>query len=112
MGAEYIKEADFAELRTEDKVVVIDFTASWCGPCKLVAPLIDRLAEDYADKARVVKFDIDENREIPKKYGIRGIPAVLYFKNGSMADSVIGATTYEKLSEVLDATISAEAVEA
>lgn len=108
MGAEYIKAADFSSLKTEEKVVVIDFTASWCGPCKLVAPLIDRLSEDYAATAKVVKFDIDEDRDIPKKLGIRGVPAVLYFKTGEMVDSIIGATTYEKLSETLDSAIAGE----
>lgn len=109
MGAEYIKATDFSGLKTEEKVVVIDFTASWCGPCKLVAPLIDRLSEEYADTAKVVKFDIDDDRDIPKKLGIRGVPAVLYFKAGEMVDSIIGATTYEKLSETLDSAIAGEA---
>ncbi|MEO0804092.1 MAG: thioredoxin [Cyanobacteria bacterium J06642_2] len=106
MGAEYIKEADFSTLKTEEKVVVIDFTAAWCGPCKLIAPLIDRLAEEYTETAKVVKFDIDENRDIPKKLGIRGVPAVLYFKAGEMVDSIIGSTTYEKLSATLDSVLT------
>ena len=77
--AEYIQESDFEQLIQNENLVVVDYTATWCGPCRLISPLIDRLAEEYQGKAKVVKIDIDQNPNNAKQYGIRSIPTVLIF---------------------------------
>ena len=89
-----------------DQVVMIDFWAEWCGPCRMVGPIIEQLADDYEGKAIIGKLDVDANQDISVKYGIRSIPTVLYFKNGEIVDKQVGATTksaYEqKLQIFLD----------
>ncbi|MEL6222117.1 MAG: thioredoxin [Cyanobacteria bacterium J06627_8] len=95
-------ESEFDSLLTAESPVVVDCTATWCGPCKLVAPLMDKLSEEYSDRARVFKLDVDSNRSIAKRYSIRSIPAVLFFKNGELAETVVGAKPYEDFSRVLD----------
>jgi thioredoxin 1 len=97
--AEFIKdEAEFETLLAQGKVLVIDCTATWCGPCKLVAPLIDRLAEEYVDRAQVFKLDIDANRAMAKGWGIRSIPAVIFFKAGEQVETIVGVKSYEEFS--------------
>jgi len=100
--ARYVNSDEFFDLRAESSLFVVDCTASWCGPCKLVAPLIDRLADSYADKAVVVKLDMDNNRPVAKEFEIRSIPAVLFFKDGELIDKVIGVSAYEVFSETLE----------
>ncbi len=103
-----ITKANFAEsneleqLIAENKLVVVDYTATWCGPCRVVAPLIDQLAQEYGDRATVVKVDIDQNKDNAKKYGIRSIPAVLVFKNGEVVESLFGTKSYETYSNILE----------
>lgn len=99
--ANFIEANEFSQLLNGEKPLVVDYTATWCGPCRLVAPLIDRLAEEYADKANVVKIDIDQNRDNAKQYGIRSIPAVLIFKGGEVVETLIGKAAYETFSEAL-----------
>jgi len=102
MPAAYIQdEAEFDTLLTAEPLVVIDCTASWCGPCRLIAPLIDKLAEDYGDRAKVLKLDIDANKPIAKRFGIRSIPAVMIFKQGELAETLIGAKPYEEFTAAL-----------
>lgn len=102
MSATYIKdEAEFETLLTSESVFVVDCTATWCGPCRLVAPLIDRLAEEYGDRAKVFKLDLDDNKEIAKRYNIRSIPAVMFFKQGDVAETLVGKKPYEDYSEAL-----------
>ncbi|MEM7064604.1 MAG: thioredoxin [Cyanobacteria bacterium P01_B01_bin.77] len=102
MAADYIPdEAALDELLTNQSLVVVDCTASWCGPCKLVAPLMDQLASEYGDQVTVVKLDIDNNKPIAKRFGIKSIPAVLFFKQGEPVDSVIGAKPYSEFSATL-----------
>lgn len=100
--AAYIQDADFDTLVSEESVVVVDCTASWCGPCKLIAPLIDQLAEAYEGRAKVVKLDLDKNKETAKKFGIRSIPAILIFKQGELVETLVGAAPYETFSSALD----------
>ena len=100
--AEYVQEEQFKKLINQDKLVVVDYTATWCGPCRLIAPLIDQLAEDYQDKAEVVKVDLDQNKGNAKEYGIRSIPTVLIFKNGQEVDRIVGRATYEQFSNALE----------
>lgn len=74
-----------------DKPVVVDFWAEWCGPCRMVGPILDEISEDYKDKALVVKLDVDSNPGTTVRFGIRNIPTVLFFKNGEIADKQVGA---------------------
>lgn len=100
--AEYVQDNEFADLIANNQLVVVDYTAPWCGPCKAIAPLIDRLATDYQDKAVVVKVDIDENPETTKKYGIRSIPAILVFRQGEVVETLIGKASYEIFSNAVE----------
>lgn len=103
MTATFIQdEAEFNTLLENEPLLVVDCTATWCGPCKLVSPLIDRLAEEYSDRAKVFKLDLDTNKPVAKRFGIRSIPAVMIFKQGELAETVIGAKPYEEFSDALD----------
>ncbi len=98
----YVDESEFNALLSNEKVVVVDFTATWCGPCRLISPLIDQLAEEYKGRAQVVKVDIDNNKPIFKQFGLRSIPAVLMFKDGELAETIVGVSPYEKFSAAVD----------
>ena len=100
--AAYIQQEQFEELINQEKPVVVDYTATWCGPCRLVAPLIDQLAEDYQGKAEVVKVDLDQNKGNAKQYNIRSIPTILIFKNGQEVERIVGRATYEQFSNALE----------
>ena len=99
--ANFVEANEFTQLLNGDKLLVVDYTATWCGPCRVIAPLIDRLAEEYQDRANVVKLDIDKNRDNAKQYGIKSIPAVLIFKNGEVVETLVGKANYETFSEAL-----------
>ena len=102
MAAAYIQdEAEFDQLLQTEPLFVVDCTASWCGPCKLVAPLMDQLAEEYGDRAKVFKLDLDTNKPVATRFGIRSIPAVMFFKQGELAETVVGAKPYEAFSGAL-----------
>jgi thioredoxin 1 len=102
-SAAYIQdEAEFDSLLSNESVVVVDCTASWCGPCKLVAPLMDQLADEYGDRAKVFKLDLDHHKAIAKRFSIRSIPAVMFFKQGELTETVVGAKPYETFKETLD----------
>ena len=77
-------------------MLVVDCTATWCGPCKLVAPLMDRLADDYSDRIKVFKLDLDNNKPVAKRFAIRSIPAVMVFKQGELMETLIGVKPYEE----------------
>ena len=100
--ANYVDANEFESLLGDRQLVVADYTASWCGPCRVVAPLIDRLATEYDERATVVKIDIDENSDVAKKYGIRSIPAVLIFRDGEVVETFFGSQPYETYSNVLE----------
>ena len=100
--AAYIQDSKLNELLTDSGPVVVDYTASWCGPCRLISPHIDKLAADYADRAQVVKIDVDQNKENAKKFNIRSIPAVLIFKNGEVVERLVGKADYETFSQALE----------
>lgn len=103
MSATYIpSETEFDELLSSESVFVVDCTAAWCGPCKLIAPLIDQLADEYRDRVKVFKLDLDSNRAIANRYSIRSIPAVMFFVNGEVAESIVGAKTYEDYRAACD----------
>ena len=100
--AAYFKQEQFEKLINQEKLVVVDYTATWCGPCRLIAPIIDQLAEDYQGKAEVVKVDLDQNKGNAKQYKIRSIPTVLIFKNGEEVERIVGRATYEQFSNALE----------
>lgn len=95
-------EAAFDSLLASEPLLVVDCTASWCGPCKLVAPLMDQLAEEYGDRVKVFKLDLDTNKPVANRFAIRSIPAVLYFKGGELAETLIGVKPYETFTSTLD----------
>ena len=99
-----VNDANFDEIVLQsDKPVLVDFWAEWCGPCRLIGPLVAEIAEEYEGKAIVAKMDVDSNPGIPAKFGIRNIPTVLFFKGGEVADKQVGACQKSTLSEKLDA---------
>jgi thioredoxin 1 len=100
--AAFVENTEFEQLIACEVPVVIDYTATWCGPCRVIAPLMDRLAEEYVGRVKVVKMDIDKNKDNAKKFGIRSIPAVLIFKQGEVAERLIGVASYETFSEALE----------
>ena len=85
--------------------VLVDYWAEWCGPCKMIAPILDDLARDYAGKLKIAKLNIDENQATPPKYGIRGIPTLMLFKNGSVEATKVGALSKTQLSAFIDANL-------
>lgn len=102
MTAAYIQnETEFNTLLEVEPLFVVDCTATWCGPCKLIAPLIDQLAKEYSDRAKVFKLDLDANQPVAKRFGIRSIPAVMIFKQGELAETIVGAKPYEDFSSAL-----------
>jgi thioredoxin 1 len=103
MPAPYIEnETEFDALLSAESLLVVDCTAAWCGPCKLVAPLMDKLADEYGDRAKVLKLDLDANQAVAKRYGIRSIPAVMFFTQGEVAETLVGAKKYDEYSATLD----------
>ena len=102
--ANVYNESNFeAEVINSDKPVLVDFWAEWCGPCKMIAPLIDQLAEAVAGKAEVGKVEVDTNQALAGKYGVRSIPCLLFFKNGEVVETITGANvTVDQLKSVLD----------
>ena len=101
-------EAELDSLLASEPVLVVDFTAPWCVPCKVVSPLMDQLADEYADRAKIFKLDLDDNRPVAKRFGIRSIPAVMYFKQGELVNSIVGVKAYEEFSEALAGVLSSE----
>ena len=99
-----ITDNNFKEILAEGKPVVIDFWAPWCGPCKMVGPIIEELAGEYGGKVLIGKGDVDENGDVAAEYGIRNIPTVLFFKNGELVDKQVGSApkpTYAAKIEAL-----------
>lgn len=85
--------------------VLVDFWAEWCGPCKMIAPIIDDIARDYGDRLKVVKLNIDDNPDTPPKYGIRGIPTLMLFKNGGVEATKVGAMSKSQLAAFVDSNL-------
>ncbi|GAB4237721.1 MAG: thioredoxin [Acidobacteriota bacterium] len=83
--------------------VLVDFWAAWCAPCRMIAPVVEQVAQEYEGKAKVVKLNVDENPETAARYNIRGIPTLLLFKNGEVRDQIVGATSKDHIQRVIDA---------
>jgi thioredoxin 1 len=94
-----ISSENFENLRNGDKPLVVDFWATWCGPCRMVAPIIEKLAEKYDGQIVVGKCDVEENEDLAAEFGIRNIPTILFFKNGVIADKIVGAQSEAKIDE-------------
>ena len=101
-----LTDANFEEnILKSDKPALVDFWAVWCGPCRMVGPIVEELANDYEGKAIIGKVDVDNNPEIAQKYGIRNIPTILFIKNGEVVDKQVGATPKATLAEKIDAVL-------
>ena len=99
-----LNESNFdRELTQDDKPMIVDFWAEWCGPCKMIAPLLDEIAREKAGVVKIAKVNVDDNQSLSFKYNIRAIPALLFFKNGQLRDQIIGVTSKKDLLGRLDA---------
>ncbi len=106
MASDLIKhttDATFdADVLQSDKLVLVDYWAEWCGPCKMIAPILDEVAQSHKDKLQIAKMNVDENRDIPAKFGIRGIPTLMLFKNGELAATKVGAMSKSQLNAFIE----------
>ncbi|EMY80068.1 thioredoxin [Psychroflexus gondwanensis] len=101
-----ITDKDFQEKVLESDIpVLVDFWAAWCGPCRMVGPIIDELNTEYEGKAVIAKMDVDQNQEFAAKYGVRNIPTVLFFKNGEMVNRQVGVAQKETYKEAIDSLL-------
>lgn len=100
-----VNESNFKEVINTDKPVVVDFWATWCGPCRALAPIIDDLATEFEGKAVLVKCNVDEAGDVPTEYGVRNLPTLLFFKNGELKDKMVGSTTKAAITEKLNALL-------
>lgn len=107
MSSELIKhitDSSFdADVMKSDKPVLVDYWAEWCGPCKMIAPILDEVSRDYEGRVQIAKMNVDENREVPAKFGIRGIPTLMLFKGGELAATKVGAMSKAQMAAFLDA---------
>jgi len=101
-----ITDNNFEEIIGSEKPVLVDFWAEWCGPCKMIGPIVEEIAEEYEGRAVIGKVDVDNNPEVSAKFGIRSIPTLLVFKNGEIVDKQIGAVPKNILTQKLDAQLA------
>lgn len=102
----HVTDASFEDEVAKSSVpVLVDFWAAWCGPCKMIAPVLDEIAEDYDGKLKVCKVDVDANRDVPAKFGIRGIPTLIVFKGGQAAATKVGALSKSQLIDFIKTAI-------
>lgn len=102
----HVTDASFeADVLSADVPVLVDFWAEWCGPCKMIAPVLEEIAVDYAGKLKICKIDVDSNTETAPKFGIRGIPTLMIFKNGKAEATKVGALSKTQLAEFIDSAL-------
>ena len=106
MSSDLIKHTSDASFESDvlrsDKPVLVDYWAEWCGPCKMIAPILDEVSKDYDGRLQIAKMNVDENRDVPAKFGIRGIPTLMLFKDGQLAGTLVGAHPKAKFTAFLD----------
>lgn len=100
-----VTDSNFGDILATDKPVLVDFWATWCGPCRAIAPVIEELASDYEGRAVVAKCNVDECQDIPVRYGIRNIPTLLFFRNGELVDRMVGAAPKSDIARKIDALL-------
>ena len=102
-------DANFQEeVLQNDKITLIDLWAEWCGPCRMMSPVVEELAKEYKDRVRVGKLNVDDNPEVPTNYNVRGIPTFLLFKNGELKEKIVGVQTKQFLQNKIEAQLSAK----
>ena len=110
-GVLEVTDANFdQEVLKSEQVVLVDFWAGWCGPCKMIAPAVDSVATTYAGKLKVTKVNVDQNGATPSRYGIRGIPALLFFKDGKVADQIVGYVPQDVIEQKVQRLLAQAAV--
>jgi len=103
----HVSDASFeADVLQSTTPVLVDYWAEWCGPCKMIAPILDEVATSYAGKLQIAKMNVDENRDVPGKFGIRGIPTLMIFKNGTLAATKVGALNKAALTSFIDQNLA------
>ncbi len=109
--SEYVSEVSDSSFEQDvlksDKPVLVDFWAAWCAPCRMLAPTVDAVAEKYTGQAAVVKLNVDDNPSVSQKYGIKGIPTLILFKNGKEEERIVGATSKDAIARMIDKHVSA-----
>jgi thioredoxin 1 len=112
MAGQFVSEVTDAEFEKSvlqsDTPVLVDFWAAWCGPCRALAPVVDQIAESYQGKLKVMKMDVDRNQMTPGRYGIRGIPALLLFKGGKVAEQIVGFVPREHIEQTLGRVLASQ----
>ena len=112
--SEHVKETSDGNFENDvlksDRPVLVDFWAAWCAPCRMLAPTVEAVAEKYANSARVVKLNVDDNPSVSQRFGIKGIPTLILFKNGREEERVVGATSESAISRMLDKHVAAATV--
>jgi len=99
----HVNDGDFeSQILQSDVPALVDFWAAWCGPCRTVGPVVEELASEYAGKVKVAKLNVDDNKQTPAKYGVRGIPTLMLFKGGQVVDQIVGAVPKSRIKELLD----------
>ncbi|HIU43181.1 MAG TPA: thioredoxin [Candidatus Ventrousia excrementavium] len=101
MAVEHISQSNFDEVVSGTEVVLVDFFATWCNPCKILAPVLDQISESLPENRKIVKIDIDENMEAARKFGVMSIPTLILFKNGQAAQRLVGVRPEEEIRELL-----------
>ena len=101
-----VSDASFeSDVLKSEAPVLVDYWAEWCGPCKMIAPILDEVSKDYAGKLTIAKLNVDENQAVPAKYGIRGIPTLMLFKNGAIVGTKVGAVSKSQLTAFIDSNL-------
>ncbi len=113
MASQFVSEVNDAEFEAKvlksDTPVLVDFWAAWCGPCRALAPVVDQVASEYQGKVKVMKMDVDKNNITPSRYGIRGIPALLVFKGGQVAEQIVGFVPKAQIDDKLQKVVGVNA---